>query len=68
MQMNTRTRNARYLVDGRVDCEILHPAFGWVPFTADPNDVELHGRTIFAALSESAQPYTQPGTENHVTV
>ena len=59
MQMDTPTRNARYLEDGRIDCEILHPTFGWIPFTADPNDVEAHGRAIFAALKDTAAPYVK---------
>jgi hypothetical protein len=42
-------RNARYLVDGRIDCEIEHPQFGWIPFTASADDPEEHGRAIFAA-------------------
>lgn len=36
--------------NGTIDCELLHPQFGWVPFTADPNDVEEHGRAIHAYL------------------
>lgn len=31
-------RNARYLKNGWIDCEIEHPDFGWIPFTCDPND------------------------------
>lgn len=43
-------RNAVRLEDGRIDCEINHPRFGWIPFTADPNDVEPHGRAIHAEI------------------
>lgn len=43
-------RNVVALPDGRFDCEIEHPQFGWIPFTADPNDVEPHGRAIWAAI------------------
>lgn len=39
-------RNAQYTVDGRIDCEIEHPEFGWIPFTADANDVEDHSREL----------------------
>jgi hypothetical protein len=35
-----------------IDCEIYHPTFGWIPFTASPDDVEAHGREVFAALSK----------------
>jgi hypothetical protein len=34
--------------NGYIDCEINHPKFGWIPFTARPDDVELHGREIYA--------------------
>lgn len=52
-------RNAIYTADGRIDCEIEHPEYGWIPFTADPNDVAEHGREIFARIVEegTAAPY-----------
>lgn len=31
-------RNAQTLADGRIDCEIEHPKFGWIPFTCDADD------------------------------
>lgn len=46
-------RNAVLNGDGTFDCEINHPQFGWIPFTADPNDVEPHGRAIWAAIKEA---------------
>ena len=42
-------RNAVKLDDDRIDCEINHPVYGWIPFTADANDAEPHGREIHAA-------------------
>lgn len=54
-------RNPIYTADGRIDCEIEHPIHGWVPFTADPNDVEEHGRLIHAdALAMGPAPYVAP--------
>jgi hypothetical protein len=53
MQNDVEFRNAVRLEDGRYDCEIQHPVFGWIPFTADPNDVEGHGRAIWAAIEAS---------------
>jgi len=35
-----------------IDCEIEHPQYGLIPFTASPDDVEQHGRDIFAQLSQ----------------
>lgn len=55
-------RNARYTEDGRINVEIEHPQFGWIPFTASPDDVEQHGREIFALLDQSGTvaPYEPP--------
>lgn len=36
------------LDDGRLDMLILHKTYGWIPFTADPEDVEEHGRELHA--------------------
>jgi hypothetical protein len=46
-------RNAAYNQYGTIDCEINHPVFGWIPFTASPDDVEPHGREIYADLIAS---------------
>ena len=35
---------------------VNHPDFGWIPFTADPDDVEPHGRAIWAAINEAQKP------------
>jgi hypothetical protein len=32
--------------NGTYDCVLAHPVYGDIPFTADPNDVEQHGRLI----------------------
>lgn len=54
-------RNPVYTSHGRIDCEIDHPVYGWIPFTADPNDVEEHGRLIHAAALEMGPaPYVEP--------
>jgi len=56
-------RNARYADQGhnRIDCEINHPQYGWIPFTADPDDPEKHGKDIYdAALSSGPAAYTPP--------
>lgn len=55
-------RNPIYTVDGRINCEVNHPEFGWVPFTADPNDVAAHGRAIFSKITEAGDiaPYVAP--------
>ena len=45
-------RNPKMNDDGTIDCEIEHPVYGWVPFTASPDDVEAFGREMFAILME----------------
>jgi hypothetical protein len=54
MQINTPTRNPRWNAGNEtIDCEIEHPQYGWIPFTASPDDPEQHGRDIFADLVAS---------------
>jgi hypothetical protein len=52
MKINTRNpvwANADQTI---IDCEINHSTYGWIPFTASPDDVEAHGREIFASLTQ----------------
>lgn len=51
-------KNPRYTAAGTIDVDIEHPDFGWIPFTADPDDVEPHGRQIFEDLKAEAAPYS----------
>lgn len=46
----------------KIDIEINHPDFGWIPFTASPTDVEEHGRDLYAAALEAGNigPYVAP--------
>ena len=34
-------RNAKYIDDTRIDCEIEHPVHGWIPYTLDPADTDM---------------------------
>ena len=34
----------------QIDCQIEHEIFGWIPFTASPDDSEEFGRALYAAL------------------
>lgn len=43
-------KNPKYNSYGTIDCEINHPVYGWITFTASPDDVEEHGRALFAEL------------------
>lgn len=46
-------RNAKYLANGNINCEIDHPIYGWIPFTCDPNDTgtEFDVAALYAALN-----------------
>jgi len=53
-------RNPTYNADGTIDVEINHPDYGWIPFTASPDDTEPHGRQIFEDLKAEAAEYVEP--------
>ena len=56
-------RNPRFsLADHSIiDCEYNHPDYGWIPFTASPNDPVEHGRTIYQlALAMGPADYVAP--------
>jgi hypothetical protein len=40
-------RNPVYNAAGTIDCEIDHPVYGWIPFTASPDDTA--GKDIYDA-------------------
>ena len=62
-------RNAQYNQFGTIDCEIDHPAYGWIPFTADPNDVEPLGKEVFDAAKGSATTYVElPVDPNQISI
>lgn len=57
-------KNPTYNNDGTINCEFEHPVYGWIPFTASPNDCEELGRTIFARITKgdfgAIAPYIPP--------
>ena len=59
--------NPRHNKHGTIDCEIDHPVYGLIPFTADPDDVELLGQETHAAIlagdAGPIAPYTQTQEE-----
>lgn len=42
-----KIRNSVYNTNGRIDCEIEHPALGWIPFTAAADDPDPQGLAIY---------------------
>tara|TARA_Y100000593_G_scaffold91391_2_gene180036 strand:+ start:826 stop:1011 length:186 start_codon:yes stop_codon:yes gene_type:complete len=53
-------KNPAYNANGTIDVDINHPDFGWIPFTASPDDVEPHGRQMFEDLKSEAVEYVPP--------
>ena len=49
----------RFTESGCIDCEINHPIFGWLPFTADENDIEEIGRNTYQDIiaNQTVIPY-----------
>jgi hypothetical protein len=58
--MELESRNPVFTATGAIDCEINHPQFGWIPFTASADDVEMIGREMFARHNDNAAPYVAP--------
>ena len=56
-------RNARFNQHGTIDCEINDPQFGWIPFTASPDDIYSVGHEVFEAAKDVAEPYVPPTPE-----
>ncbi len=49
-------RNIRYNRHGSIDCEIDHPVYGWIPFTASIDDPDPSAHPIYAGIMESKVP------------
>ena len=57
-------RNATQSIGGAIDVEYEHPKYGWIPFTASPDDSEELGREIYAlAMKSDVAPMPQPSTD-----
>lgn len=54
------TRNEKYNEYGTIDCELEHPIYGWIPFTASPDDEDENGRAVHAEIMVKGGilPYT----------
>lgn len=57
-------RNARYNHLGTIDVEVNSAKYGWIPTTADPNDIVEASREIYAlALQGYVAPFVPFTTE-----
>ena len=69
-----QAKNPKYNQAGTIDLEIDNPKYGWIPFTASPDDVEQHGRDFyeqaiagnFGPISAYVPPppFVAPASEN----
>ena len=60
-------RNAKYVTEKIIDCEIEHPQYGWIPYTLDPADTDMtiNNDDLLAemALKGDVAPYVPPTPE-----
>lgn len=66
--MAVNARNPEYNAHGTIDLEVETDRFGWVPFTATPDDVEevgrdLHARALAGEFGEIAAYVPPPPPE-----
>jgi len=45
-------RNLQYTLRNNIDCEVLHPTLGWIPYTASADDVEEFGRELYQEIKD----------------
>ena len=63
----TKVRNAASLQsdNARMDVEINHPQYGWIPYTLDPSDPDttIDNTSVMALIGSSYTPYVSPTQE-----
>ncbi len=60
--MTYNIKNARYNRLGSIDLDYEHPLYGWIPFTANPADIEPLGGELYALARDmgGVAPYSEP--------
>lgn len=59
--MEFAIRNARYNHLGTIDLDLWTEEYGWLPFTASPDDDEAMGRRVFSqAVNGDVEAYHPP--------
>ena len=65
--MITNPRNPSYNAFGGIELLVTHSEFGDIPFTATPDDVEVHGRDLYQRANSgefgTVTPYPGKSTE-----
>ena len=62
----TEFKNAKYINETCIDCEINHPLHGWIPFTVVPGDdgSDVNVQKLYDDLVKSnPEPYVPPTQE-----
>ena len=56
------TRNAQDIGGGRIDCDINHPIYGWIPYTIDPSDTDqtIDNVALLEDIGDNVAPYVAP--------
>lgn len=64
---NLEYRNAHFIHNGWIDCEINHPTYGWIPFTCNPDDkgAQFDTKVFFDGMVANGDvaPYIPPSEE-----
>lgn len=60
-------KNLHYNQHGTIDCDIEHEMFGWIPFTASPEDDSDFGRELYTSLISGAHGAIAPYAEAPLT-
>lgn len=64
-------KNAEYLKDGKIHCDVYHEDLGWVPYTAAKDDIEEFGANLYNAIIKKGniKPYKEyvPSNEELAT-
>ena len=70
--MTFNIRNAKDNGNGTYDCEIEHPEYGWIPFTATSYDLDEDGKDIFSrihsGMAGEVAEYTPPSFETQAEI
>lgn len=63
-----QVKNLKYNQLGTIDCEIEHPVYSWIPFTASPDDSEPLGVQIYNRGMSGEFGVIEPYTPEEVVI
>ena len=61
-------RNPKFNKENGIECEVKHPNFGWVQFTANKNDPDANGKRIYSEALKKAMPYSENLLEKNIAL